>query len=174
MSRTKRHDFWTSSAPKLFSTIPINLGTTLATLCMYQFTSTTRRRNATTVKQTMAYLEGKTSPDHLIKKWQQRRIVDASPSTQHGKAEWNPDRPTTHGKPRTHSAAARNDLAPKKQRVGFAPWRNEWSCIFSWPITRAPQDTMHYYFVTAGNNNTFFFQHAPPPRQTSGGPLNTF
>ena len=34
MRFTKRHDFWKSSAPKLFSTIPTNLGTTLATLCM--------------------------------------------------------------------------------------------------------------------------------------------
>jgi hypothetical protein len=33
MRFTKRHDFWKSSAPKLFSTIPTNLGTTLATLC---------------------------------------------------------------------------------------------------------------------------------------------
>ena len=33
MRFTKRHDFSKSSAPKLFSTIPTNLGTTLATLC---------------------------------------------------------------------------------------------------------------------------------------------
>ena len=34
MRFTKRHDFSKSSAPKLFSTIPSNLGTTLATLCI--------------------------------------------------------------------------------------------------------------------------------------------
>ena len=33
MRFTKRHDFSKSSAPKLFSTIPTNLGTTFATLC---------------------------------------------------------------------------------------------------------------------------------------------
>ena len=35
MRFTKRHDFSKSSAPKLFSTIPTNLGTTLATLCSW-------------------------------------------------------------------------------------------------------------------------------------------
>ena len=34
MRFTKRHDFSKSSAPKIFSTIPTNLGTTLATLCI--------------------------------------------------------------------------------------------------------------------------------------------
>ena len=37
MRFTKRHDFWKSSAPKLFSTIPTNLGTTLATPWMASY-----------------------------------------------------------------------------------------------------------------------------------------
>ena len=43
MRFTKRHDFSKSSAPKLFSTIPTNLGTTLATLCAGQLSPKKKR-----------------------------------------------------------------------------------------------------------------------------------
>ena len=173
MSRTKRHDFWTSSTPKLFSTIPINMGTTLATLCMYQFTSTTpskkcdhsKANHGVRGRQNIAWPSDQkvaTAEDSWCKAVEATRKERMKPRQAHNTQKT------------THPLRSSSQWSCTEQTASWLCAMAEWSCIFNWHITRAPQDTMHYYFVTGGNNNTYFFQHAPPPHQTSGGPPNKF